>query len=314
MQTTGDAAPGAAGMERRAAEAAAERKGMRAILLVLLGCLLALGALTAALFASSAQAATPACPASTTLTPGNQGSASAAVLYCGGTYTDTWNAQGESDWFAFYTTQASATVVAHYVSTDASGEQRHDVHAIFFNPGSATESFEELSPEEGPVSAGNLEPRGLSYTFSAPGLHYVEMAPYFNPGEGTGYQLSLSGEWSQTPPPPPPPPVPTPPPSEGSKPAPAPAPACEIPRLGRDRRLEDVERRIRAAHCTVGSIRHAHRRLRRGLVVRLLPNSGTHLVHGTAVVIVVSSGPKAHGRRRSSLRTGRIGQTTSRGF
>jgi hypothetical protein len=113
---------------------------------------------SAAMFsAASPAAAEPSCPASTTLTPGSQNSPATAVLYCGGTYTDTWNAEGETDWIAFYTTQASATVVAHYEAVDTSGDEEHAVRATLFDPGSATEGPDELPPA-GPVSAGNLEP------------------------------------------------------------------------------------------------------------------------------------------------------------
>lgn len=80
---------------------------------------------------------------------------------------------------------------------------------------------------------------------------------------------------------------------------PAPPPACVVPSLG-TRRLGSVERRIRAAHCTVDLIRHVHSRLRRGQVVGLSPRSGTRLTSGAFVAIVVSSGPKDRRRRRAS--------------
>jgi hypothetical protein len=65
--------------------------------------------------------------------------------------------------------------------------------------------------------------------------------------------------------------------------------ACVVPRLRGSRRLRAVKRRIRAAHCTIGTIRHTPRtRLRRGLVVRLSPRSGRRLAHGAPVSIVVS--------------------------
>lgn len=246
---------------------------------------------------ASAATAAPSCPASTTLTPGSQDSPPSAVLYCGGTYSDTWDAKDETDWIAFYTTQASATVVAHYVSTETAGSLGHGVNAYLFNPGYSTESPEELS--YGEPSWGNLEPRGLSYTFSTPGLHYVKMIPEAF-SEGTGYQLSLTGEWSQTPPQPEPPasvPSSSPSSAKESKPAPAPMP-CVVPPLGRDVRAKVIKERISEAHCAVGRISYVHRqRVAKGIVVALNPRSGTHLAHGAKVSVLVSSGPDQRGHR-----------------
>ncbi len=146
-----------------------------------------------------------ACPSSSMLTPGNQGDASSPVLYCGGTYTDAWNAKNESDWIAFYTTKPNANVEAQYVAgTPPQGEgtkckQPHCVNASFWEPGSSPGNPHELAAGE--ASGDNQESRGLSYTFKTPGLHYLHMYPE-NDAEESAYHISLTGEWSQTPPPP----------------------------------------------------------------------------------------------------------------
>jgi hypothetical protein len=40
----------------------------------------------------------------------------------------------------------------------------------------------------------------VSYTFATPGLHYVELYSVYGDSTGIGYQVSLTGAWSQTPP------------------------------------------------------------------------------------------------------------------
>ena len=136
------------------------------------------------------------CPASATLTPGAQGSAAWPALYCGGTYTQTWDGSGESDWLAFYTTVDDATVVVHYVSTGATGGPQ--VGASFFDPGSSPGSPSD--DVDGDTSGDPQNPQGVSYTFATPGLHYVELYSVYGDSTGIGYQVSLTGAWSQTPP------------------------------------------------------------------------------------------------------------------
>jgi hypothetical protein len=182
------------------------RSGRAAVLLIaLLASVLGLSA-----YGEARATAAPACPSSTTVTPGAQGSASSAVLYCGGVYTDTFDATGETDWIAFYTTQHNATVVVHYGTTKAPG-----ITAALYDPGSSPGSTNYDA--EGLPSENELQPHGLSHTFATPGIHYLRISPA-GTGEGTGYQASLAGEWSQTPPTTPtivnkvalPPPPPTP--------------------------------------------------------------------------------------------------------
>jgi mRNA-degrading endonuclease YafQ of YafQ-DinJ toxin-antitoxin module len=134
------------------------------------------------------------CPASATLTPGAQGSAAWPALYCGGTYAQTWDGSGESDWIAFYTTVDDATVVVHYVSTGATGGPQ--VGASFFDPGSSPGSPSD--DVDGDTSGDPQNPQGVSYTFATPGLHYVELYSVYGDSTGIGYQFSLSGQWSQT--------------------------------------------------------------------------------------------------------------------
>jgi PASTA domain len=217
------------------------------------------------------------CPPSSTLTPGAQGSASSAVLYCGGTYTDTWNAEGEKDWIAFYTTQASATVIVHYLATASGGG--HSIGVYLFNAGASAENPQEVG--SGPTSQGDQDPRGVSYTFESPGVHYVEVEVGCCESEGTSYQLSLAGEWSQTPPPPPPP---------IEKKA-SPPPPCIVPRVKRGVTQANARHNIEGAHCSVGSVRSKpSAKVAKGRVIELTPAAGTHLSNGAKVTIVVSSG------------------------
>jgi hypothetical protein len=220
------------------------------------------------------------CPPSAALSPGSQDSSSTAVLYCGGTYSDAWTAEDETDWIAFYTTQRNATVVAHYLAT-AQGTG-HGVYAEFLDPGSSEGQTNELAG--GPTSGGNQEPQGIAHTFETPGLHYIQMRLPCCGGkaQGVSYQLTLTGEWSQTAPPPASPPSSSPPPP----------PSCVVPHVGRRMRLSTVKRRIRANHCRVGLVRYVHRRrTARGFVLALNPTPGTRLVNGAQVAVLVSSGP-----------------------
>ncbi len=70
----------------------------------------------------------------------------------------------------------------------------------------------------------------------------------------------------------------------------APPLACIVPRYS-GATLTTVERRILAAHCTVGHIRRVHRRgVRRNVVVSLSPGPGTRRASRAAVAITVSLG------------------------
>ena len=108
----------------------------------------------------------------------------------------------ESDWIAFYTTQPNATVVARYLATSLPQNEGtvcnepHCVNASFWDSGPAAGHPEEVA--RGEASGDDAEPRGLSYTFKTPGLHYLHMYPE-SLAQGTTYQVSLSGEWSTPP-------------------------------------------------------------------------------------------------------------------
>jgi PASTA domain len=242
--------------------------------------LLAITATTVLLMtgAASPASAAPACPSTSALTPGAHNTPGTAALYCGGTYTDGWDAEGEEDWIAFYTTQASATVIVHYLATASGGN--HGIGVYLFNAGTSSESPEEVG--SGQTSVGNQDPRGVSYTFESPGVHYVEVFPGCCSGaEGASYQLSLAGEWSQTPPPPPQP---------IEKKAPPPPP-CIVPRVKHGASQANARRNIDKAHCSVGSVRfRPSAKVAKGRVIKLTPAAGTHLNNGAKVTIVVSSG------------------------
>jgi hypothetical protein len=66
---------------------------------------------------------------------------------------------------------------------------------------------------------------------------------------------------------------------------------CVVPRVGRDVSLRRMERRILAAHCSVGEIRYERSiHHRRGTVVGLRPRPRTILPQRAAVQVLVSSG------------------------
>ena len=65
---------------------------------------------------------------------------------------------------------------------------------------------------------------------------------------------------------------------------------CRVPRvLGKT--LARARRAIRSAHCSVGRVRYAHSKRRRGRVMRQTPRAGRTLVRGSRVRLVVSRGP-----------------------
>jgi hypothetical protein len=74
---------------------------------------------------------------------------------------------------------------------------------------------------------------------------------------------------------------------------------CVVPSLGRDRRPATVRLRIRTAHCRVGrTVRIPSRTVRKGAVIRLGRRAHTRLAAGTAIGVVVSSGPPSQRRRQ----------------
>jgi hypothetical protein len=72
---------------------------------------------------------------------------------------------------------------------------------------------------------------------------------------------------------------------------PTPPRRCVVPRLKR-RTLAAAKRLIRAARCSVGSIRRAYSRRRKGTVISQKPAPGTRLAGGGRVRLVVSRGKK----------------------
>jgi len=78
-----------------------------------------------------------------------------------------------------------------------------------------------------------------------------------------------------------------------------PRPPCVVPRLGSNQGLAAVERRIKAAHCGVGTLRYTRSsRFKRGVVIALSPKPGTRMAPHAVVGIVISSGPPPRRRHR----------------
>ena len=84
----------------------------------------------------------------------------------------------------------------------------------------------------------------------------------------------------------PPPPAPLPP-----QPPPQPSVRCHVPTVT-GRALALARGRIKKAHCAVGSIRHAHSKKRKGIVIAQRPQAGRMLPKGARVNLVVSRGRK----------------------
>ena len=85
----------------------------------------------------------------------------------------------------------------------------------------------------------------------------------------------------EAPPPPAPPPPPPPPPPV----------RCHVPAVT-GKRLAIARGRLKKAHCAVGSIRHAHSKKKRGLVIAQRPRAGRTLPKAARVNLVVSRGRK----------------------
>jgi hypothetical protein len=81
-------------------------------------------------------------------------------------------------------------------------------------------------------------------------------------------------------------------------PPPPPPPPCVVPSFSSRMHLSTVERRIRAAHCSVGKIHYSSsRRYRQGTVIKLSCKQGTKLSSNAAVGVLVSSGRPRHHKR-----------------
>ena len=78
-------------------------------------------------------------------------------------------------------------------------------------------------------------------------------------------------------------------------PPPPPLPPCVVPSFRAS--LSTVERRIRAAHCSLGTVYYSPSRHRHGVILRLSARPGTHLASGTILSVFVSSGPPRKHRR-----------------
>jgi Ca2+-binding RTX toxin-like protein len=83
----------------------------------------------------------------------------------------------------------------------------------------------------------------------------------------------------QPPPPPPPPPAPPPPPPV----------RCVVPKVV-GMQLTRAKRKLRAAHCRVGTVRTVRAKQRRGIVVRQSPRPRTRLRNGGKVKLTISRG------------------------
>jgi hypothetical protein len=94
----------------------------------------------------------------------------------------------------------------------------------------------------------------------------------------------------QAPPPPaaPPPALPPPPPPPPLAP---PSVSCHVPTV-RGKQLPIARRRIKKAHCAVGTIRYTRSKKQRGLVIAQRPPVGRTLPKGARVNLVVSRGRK----------------------
>jgi serine/threonine-protein kinase len=66
---------------------------------------------------------------------------------------------------------------------------------------------------------------------------------------------------------------------------------CHVPTVT-GRALALARGRIKKAHCAVGSIRHAHSKKRKGIVIAQRPQAGRMLPKGARVNLVVSRGRK----------------------
>jgi uncharacterized repeat protein (TIGR01451 family) len=90
-----------------------------------------------------------------------------------------------------------------------------------------------------------------------------------------------------TPPPPPPPPSPGPPPPP---PGPKTPPSCVVPKVV-GQTFKAAKRKIVAAHCKVGKVKHAaSTRVPRGTVSAQSPKAGKKLAGGSKVNVTVSLG------------------------
>jgi len=122
-------------------------------------------------------------------------------------------------------------------------------------------------------------PQGVTAPPFAPGSYFWRIHLFawdWNPDSDV-WQFSTAA-----PPPPPPAPPPLPPPP--------PPPPCRVPGV-EHKPLERARRAIRAANCTVGSVRYgASRAVRRGRVIRQYPRAGTVLAHHANVRLLVSRG------------------------
>lgn len=73
-------------------------------------------------------------------------------------------------------------------------------------------------------------------------------------------------------------------------------PPCIVPRVRRYETLATAKRSIQAAHCRLGSIRHAANHAARGTVIALKPASGRTLAPRAPVQVIISEGPRIHRR------------------
>jgi plastocyanin len=85
------------------------------------------------------------------------------------------------------------------------------------------------------------------------------------------------------------PPPPAPPPPQPSPPPPPRPPKCVVPNV-RGKLLRTAKRAIVKAHCSVGRVRYARSKRKRGRVLAQSPRPGRRLARGAKVSLVVSRG------------------------
>jgi hypothetical protein len=80
-----------------------------------------------------------------------------------------------------------------------------------------------------------------------------------------------------------------------------PAPKCTVPKISRGSTLKTAQKKIRAAGCTVGKIKRARSKTKKGRVIAISPKGGSVQPLLTKVNVTLSAGKKAvkHGGRSS---------------
>lgn len=208
-------------------------------------------------------------------------------------YKGSMVAANEIDYYVFYA-QANTVIQTSVLDQgnpncgggSCAGNQIEitDVHGnvltggIYADNGSSEYSYPYGSSyaEAGPLKA--------NYPFRSAGVYYIKISGGLDGSDPTPVPYLLTVQASpnvQWPPPAPPHPQP-------------PASACVVPAF-RGLTLPAVKQRLRAAHCTVGSVRRRFSRsVPAGHVIALSPRTGSRWANGHRVGILVSKGPRPH--------------------